>query len=95
MDQYLTSTCSVSDGDQPLNIRWTHNGQPVVNGDDDDLSVTQMGRRSSVLTIEKAAARHSGRYECLAENVAGKAIVTADLIVIGWFGSIEIIIVIF
>lgn len=73
----------------PLVIRWTHNGQPVVNGDDDDLSVTQMGRRSSVLTIEKAAARHSGRYECLAENGAGKAVAMADLMVIGWFQSLS------
>lgn len=67
----------------PLVIRWTHKGQPVVNGDDEDVSVTKMGRRSSVLTIEKAAARHSGRYECLAENDAGKAVATAELVVIG------------
>lgn len=87
MDQYLTSTCSVSDGDLPLSIRWSFNGEPIANNDasDAERSVTPMGRRSSVLTIESVAARHAGRYECRAENAAGSASWATELKVIGWF----------
>lgn len=86
--QYQSLQCSVSDGDLPLTIRWTFNGQPIiVDGDDDDatteVTVTKMGRRSSVLTIEQVAPEHAGRYVCLAENLAGRAALAADLRVIG------------
>lgn len=83
--QYQSLQCSVSDGDLPLTISWTFNGQPIVNSDDAEVSVTKMGRRSSVLTIEQVAPEHAGRYVCLAENAAGAVSFAADLRVIGVF----------
>ncbi|KAL7736494.1 hypothetical protein ACLKA6_019693 [Drosophila palustris] len=82
LGQYITYQCTLTEGDLPLNIRWTFNKQPLFNDDDQDILIAKMGRRSSVLTIESVAARHAGNYSCHGENAAGKASYSTQLKVI-------------
>lgn len=81
MDQYITLSCTISDGDLPLNIFWTFNGQPVTS--ELNVMVAKLGKRSSVLTIESVLANHAGNYTCHGENAAGATTYTAELKVIG------------
>ncbi|CAH2076517.1 unnamed protein product, partial [Iphiclides podalirius] len=64
-------TCAVNKGDQPLNISWTLNGQPLRN----ELGVTLTGinKKTSILNIDSVAAIHRGVYCCVASNQAGSA----------------------
>lgn len=82
VDQYLSLSCSISDGDLPLNIFWTFNSQLIVNGDM-DISVSKLGKRSSVLTIDSVSGSHAGNYSCNAANNAGSASYATELKVIG------------
>lgn len=84
LGQYITYQCTITEGDLPLNIRWTFNNQPLVNDDDRDILVSKLGRRSSVLTIENVSARHAGNYSCHGSNEAGKTSYGAQLKVIGY-----------
>lgn len=83
LGQYITYQCTLTEGDLPLNIRWTFNNQPLFNDEDQDILIAKMGRRSSVLTIESVAARHAGNYTCHGENAAGRASYSTQLRVIG------------
>jgi len=83
LGQYITYQCTLTEGDLPLNIRWTFNNQPLFNDDDQDILIAKMGRRSSVLTIESVADRHAGNYSCHGENAAGRATYSTQLRVIG------------
>lgn len=47
------------------------------------IRVSNIDRRSSVLTIESVDANHAGLYNCTASNVAGVASHTTELIVKG------------
>ncbi|XP_039227466.1 Down syndrome cell adhesion molecule-like protein Dscam2 isoform X2 [Drosophila yakuba] len=82
LGQYITYQCTLTEGDLPLNIRWTFNNQPLFNDDDQDIIIAKMGRRSSVLTIESVADRHAGNYSCHGENAAGRATYSTQLRVI-------------
>ncbi|XP_070066212.1 cell adhesion molecule Dscam1 isoform X6 [Drosophila virilis] len=82
LGQYITYQCTLTEGDLPLNIRWTFNKQPLFNDDDQDILIAKLGRRSSVLTIESVAAKHAGNYSCHGENAAGKASYSTQLKVI-------------
>lgn len=81
MDQFLSLSCVVSDGDLPLHIFWTFNQQPLTIAL--DVSVAKLGKRSSVLTIESVSGQHAGNYSCHAENRAGNTSFTTELKVIG------------
>ncbi|RZF38601.1 hypothetical protein LSTR_LSTR010934 [Laodelphax striatellus] len=64
--------CFVARGDSPLLIGWNVNGQSLsISGS--GVSVTQVGPRTSLLTIGSVMDRHSGNYTCYAENKAGRA----------------------
>lgn len=81
MDQYISLSCVVSDGDLPLYIQWKFNGQPITLTH--DVSIAKLGKRNSVLTIESVTARHAGKYMCVAENQAGNTNFSTELKVIG------------
>lgn len=83
MNQYITLSCTLSDGDLPLNIYWTFNGQPITL-EEFDIIISKLGKRSSVLTIENVQAHHAGNYSCHGENLAGSTYYSAELKVIGW-----------
>lgn len=81
-NQYLSLSCSISEGDIPLKIFWTFKNQPIVNGEM-DITISKLGKRSSVLTIDSVSGIHAGNFSCIAENTAGETSYTTELKVIG------------
>ncbi|XP_071567242.1 Down syndrome cell adhesion molecule 1 isoform X32 [Temnothorax nylanderi] len=78
--ELVSVTCSVTKGDQPIEITWTFNGTPI-DSRDSDVVVASTNRKNSVLTIESVAARHAGDYTCTASNRVGATTHTAHLAV--------------
>lgn len=68
----LTSlTCSVNKGDLPIALSWLHNNKTI--GNDEGITVMQMNKKISTLSIDYVQAEHAGEYVCLAKNSAGIA----------------------
>lgn len=80
-EQFLSLSCAISDGDLPLKIFWTFNNQPITG--DMDVSVSKLGKRSSVLSIDSVGGHHAGNYTCHGRNAAGSTSYTTELKVIG------------
>ncbi|XP_036142516.1 Down syndrome cell adhesion molecule-like protein Dscam2 isoform X25 [Monomorium pharaonis] len=78
--ELVSVTCSVTKGDQPIEITWTFNGTPI-DSHDTDIVVGSTNRKNSVLSIESVAARHAGDYTCTASNRVGATTHTAHLAV--------------
>ncbi|XP_066145683.1 cell adhesion molecule Dscam1 isoform X30 [Euwallacea fornicatus] len=70
-------TCSVHKGDLPINISWLHNNISI--GYKEDVLISKAGKKVSTVTIDSVNEGHSGMYECVAENKAGKASYSAML----------------
>lgn len=83
MDQFLSMTCAISEGDVPINIFWTFKNQPITP--DMDVSISRLGKRTSVLTIDSVSGHHAGLYTCHGQNDAGSTEYSAELKVIGVF----------
>lgn len=66
-----------------MNVTWFFNDHTLVTAD--DMTVSKVSRRVSVLTIEAVAAHHIGNYTCLSNNSAGSDNFTAKLMVDGLF----------
>lgn len=79
--QSISLTCSVVDGDLPLQISWFLNERPIE--DVEGLSQGTIGRRISVLSIESVQADHAGLYMCRAKNKAGHTEYSTELKVNG------------
>lgn len=93
MDQYLSISCAISDGDLPIHIYWTFNHQAITLAH--DVSISKIGKRNNLLSIENVNGRHAGNYTCHAENNAGSTTYTAELKVIGtslvWIRCLQIV----
>lgn len=72
--------CVVAAGDAPLNISWHYNG---VSDLPMGTNIQLIGDRTSILTIPSVSWLHSGDYDCLAQNSAGKISFAAELSVQG------------
>nr|XP_050870148.1 cell adhesion molecule Dscam2-like isoform X44 [Vespula vulgaris] len=79
--ELVSVTCSITKGDQPLDISWAFNGTPIDISRGSDVVIGSTNKKNSVLTIESVAARHAGEYTCSASNRAGAASHTALLTV--------------
>ncbi|XP_015172322.1 PREDICTED: Down syndrome cell adhesion molecule-like protein Dscam2 isoform X41 [Polistes dominula] len=79
--ELVSVTCSITKGDQPLDISWAFNGTPIDTSHGSDVVIGSTNRKNSVLTIESVAARHAGEYTCSASNRAGATSHTALLTV--------------
>lgn len=68
--ELVSATCSVTKGDFPINILWFFNHKPIdlLHG----VTVGQTNKKVSTLTIDSADKIHSGEYQCMVENAAGK-----------------------
>ncbi|XP_023314212.1 hemicentin-2-like [Trichogramma pretiosum] len=77
--QVVTVPCAVVEGDVPLKLSWTLNGQPI--SPHSGISVLDLGERGAILSIGSVQASHAGNYTCTAENPAGKHELSAELIV--------------
>lgn len=74
--------CMVTKGDLPLNIHWTLNSAPIINGEE-GFTLMRMNPRTSSLNINALEAKHRGLYKCIANNKAGYAEYSAELHVNG------------
>lgn len=76
-------TCSVSSGDQPLDISWSFEGQSVegITG----VSTVRAGKKARVLLIDPVSAAHRGNYTCTVKNPAGVSNFTTALYINGNF----------
>lgn len=73
--------CIVAEGDLPLTIQWTFNGESLKKYP--EVLVANMGKRSSILTIESVSYINSGNYSCEVRNNAGSFVHVAQLLVNG------------
>ncbi|XP_050305184.1 cell adhesion molecule Dscam2 isoform X8 [Anthonomus grandis grandis] len=75
--QFAQVACVVSEGDLPLRIIWTLNGRYVdtIN----EITVTQVGKRTSLLTLESVSHAVAGNFSCNAKNGAGEGSYTTEL----------------
>ena len=74
-------TCSITKGDEPLDITWHLHGDVISS--EPSITTTMIGSRTSILIISKVGYRHSGKYTCRATNPAGSATYSAILNVNG------------
>lgn len=79
--QSATLQCTLSEGDLPLTIMWLYNDIPIKSSE--QVTVSKISKRVSVLTLEPVTHELVGNYTCLATNAAGKASFTAQLNVDG------------
>ena len=79
--EFAQLTCVVKRGDKPLSITWSLKGD-IINSDP-TLTTTMLGTQASMLVITSVDYHHSGVYTCRAENPAGIATYSAELLVNG------------
>ncbi|XP_057660492.1 cell adhesion molecule Dscam2 isoform X13 [Diorhabda carinulata] len=72
-------SCSVSKGDTPMTFAWLFNGIPIFKNR--GITITMLGKRSSVLNIESVEGSSAGNYTCLITNRAGVASYSTELLV--------------
>lgn len=80
--QFVTSQCTVFEGDLPLTVSWFFNGL-LITEIQPFAVVSKVGARVSMLAIESVAADSVGNYTCTAVNKAGTTSHTAILLVNG------------
>ena len=79
--EYRQLTCAVLKGDMPVQFIWFLNDEIIESSL--GISLTNLGRQTSILIIQNVNFNHSGRYTCSVRNVAGQANATAQLLVKG------------
>jgi hypothetical protein len=78
----MSTTCSVSAGDYPLEFSWFFNGEKLVVPNTQEVSIS-INKRRSWLEIDAVRAYHAGSYTCTVSNEAGGASHSTHLIVNG------------
>lgn len=80
----LTSVmCSISKGDLPVAITWQHNNKTI--DESYGVSITQVNKKISTLSIDSVQAHNIGEYTCSARNKAGTSSYSTFLHVNGTF----------
>lgn len=80
--QFLQITCTVTEGDLPIDIKWQLN--EIYHQDFPEVTTTRVGKRISMLAIESVSYAHAGNYTCIANNSVGEAVYTTELQVNGY-----------
>ncbi|RXS50744.1 hypothetical protein ETB91_15120 [Lacticaseibacillus rhamnosus] len=78
----VSTVCTVSRGDNPLEFSWFLNGQKLT-GDDIQGLIISTSKRRSLLEIEAVSAHHAGEYTCSVSNEAGATSYSSTLVVNG------------
>jgi hypothetical protein len=74
--------CHVSKGDKPLQLHtWTFHGKELST--DMGMVTQKVGDDSLLLTVSSADLMHSGDYQCIAQNRAGRTTYTTEILVHG------------
>jgi hypothetical protein len=79
--QIITVPCGVIEGDRPISLHWTFNGNPITPRM--GVTVVNLGERSVILSMSSVQAAHAGVYTCTAKNLAGIDRLSAELVVKG------------
>lgn len=66
-----------------MTVQWYLSDQPAESLQ--GVSLSKLGKRINVLSIESVSGQHAGNYTCLAKNTAGMASHSATLVVNGSF----------
>ena len=64
-----------------MSITWSLKGDIISS--DPVMTTTMIGQQTSILIISSVDYQHSGEYTCRAENPAGQATYSTDLLVNG------------
>lgn len=80
--QYVQVTCLISDGDLPVEFNWDLDGRKLQEFP--EITTSNMGRRSSILSIDSVTYSYTGNYTCTAKNKAGIASHTVQLLINGY-----------
>lgn len=64
-----------------MTVEWKLNGSPLQSYL--EIQTEKRGKRINNLVIDLVSAKHAGNYTCFAENAAGVAEHTAELVVNG------------
>lgn len=70
-----------------MKVIWLLNNHPIEMMP--DVSISKIGKRISILSIESVAGHHAGNYSCRVKNIAGMAEHSAYLTVNGWLLQTE------
>lgn len=81
--EQVSAVCSILKGDLPIELRWSLNGEIITGFTHPDVTITNTGKKTSLLTIESVTARHAGEYSCVASNLVGSVSRSAILSVNG------------
>ncbi|XP_076265891.1 Down syndrome cell adhesion molecule 1 isoform X23 [Rhynchophorus ferrugineus] len=75
--EMASTQCSVTKGDFPIKITWFFNKKPInqLKG----ISISQINKRISSLSIDAVDGSHAGEYTCVANNTAGSDIYSTML----------------
>lgn len=79
--QLIQISCAVTKGDDPITIQWYKDSQLLHSSS--DFVITNVDSKLSILLMRSVAARHSGKYSCVASNPAGSANFSAEFNVQG------------
>lgn len=61
--------CTILGGDLPMTVEWLLNNKSIDQLH--DITLSKIGKRIHVLTIESVASHHAGLYSCRSKNIAG------------------------
>lgn len=73
--------CTIAGGDLPVQVTWMLNDRPLESYM--EIVTQKQGKRINNLMIESVSDMHAGNYTCMAENTAGTAQHSSELVVIG------------
>ena len=65
-DDEITLYCSAKQGTLPVTFEWFHRGQPIQS--EDNLSILNLSKKTSTLTVKSASIEHGGVFSCKVTN---------------------------
>jgi hypothetical protein len=87
LDESVSTMCSITKGDLPIQIWWTFIGDreefSYNISSNEGMMITRNNQRVSMLSIEAVKASHKGNYTCFASNKGGVAHHSAYLAING------------
>jgi len=78
---FAQTMCMVTEGDEPLKIRWSFHGASISS--ELGIDTQNIGSRTSILIVKSVGHKHNGNYTCRVSNAAGSISSTTQLRVNG------------